>query len=140
MGPGLGNMDYRLDQPLDQYIEKVHREQILLVQPETKAGVDNIDDILAVDGIDGILTGPYDLSASLGVAGQFDSVEYMETSRKMITSAMKAGKLVAGFAANEAQMKELAELNVNLLIGGLDSVLLHGAAEKLVKKLKSALR
>ncbi len=137
MGPGLGNMDYRPDQELEQYIKQVHENQILLVQPETKAGVINIDKILAVEGIDGILTGPYDLSASLGVAGQFDNPEYKEAVRKLIKTTLNKGKLAAGFATNKAQAEELAGMGVNLMISGLDSVLLHRAAAKLFADLKS---
>ncbi len=137
MGPGLGSMDYRPDQELDQYIKQVHENQILLVQPETKAGVINVEEILAVEGIDGILTGPYDLSASLGVAGQFNSPEYREAARKLIITTLNKGKLAAGFAANKAQAEELAEMGVNLMISGLDSALLHRAAELLFADLKS---
>lgn len=140
MGPGLGSMDYQPDHELDQYINRVHEEQILLVQPETKAGVMNVEKILAVEGIDGILTGPYDLSASLGVAGQFGSLEYKEAGRKLISTALNKGKLVAGFAADQAQAKELAELGVHMMISGLDSVLLYRAAEKLHADLKRVFR
>ncbi len=137
MGPGLGSMDYQPDQELDQYIKQVHENQILLVQPETKAGVINVEEILAVEGIDGILTGPYDLSASLGVAGQFNSPAYREAARKLIVSTLNKGKLAAAFAANKAQAEELAEMGVNLMISGLDSALLHRAAEILFTDLKS---
>ncbi len=140
MGPCLGNMDYRPDLALDQYIKQVHAEQLLLVQPETKTGIMNVEKILAVEGIDGILTGPYDLSASLGVAGNFDSPEYKEAGRALITAVLNKGKLVAGFAVNQAQAAELAELGVHMLISGLDSILLHGAAEKLFADLKSVFR
>lgn len=140
MGPGLGNMNYRPDHPLEQYIKKVHDEQILLVQPETKAGVMNVEKILAVEGIDGILTGPYDLSASLGIAGQFESPEYKEVSRKLISAALNKGKLVAGFAADKVQAEELAELGIHMMISGLDSLLLHRAAEKLLADLKIVFR
>jgi len=140
MAPGLGNMDYRPDLALDQYIKQVHAEQLLLVQPETKTGVMNVEKILAVEGIDGILTGPYDLSASLGVAGKFESPEYKEAGRKLISTALNKGKLVAGFAANQAQAAELAELGVHMMISGLDSALLHQAAEKLFVNLKSVFR
>ena len=84
-----------------------------------------------------MLAGPYDLSASLGIAGKFDSPEYTEAVRKLITTALNKGMLVAGFAASKAQAEELAELGINLMISGLDSVLLHRAVEKLFAELKS---
>jgi 4-hydroxy-2-oxoheptanedioate aldolase len=139
MGPGLGNMDYSYDLSLDDYIKATHERQILLIQPETQQGVKNIDEILAVEGIDGILTGPYDLSASLGVPGKFDDPAFREAGEKVITAAREKGKLVAAFAANRAQAQELAKLKVNILVSGLDSELLYQAAEKLLGEMKEIL-
>jgi len=60
---GIGFAEY-----LDTYEEKT----CVIVQIEHHLGVENIDDILDVPGVDGFLVGPYDLSASLGVPGELD--------------------------------------------------------------------
>lgn len=51
------------------------REGIVIVQIEHIKGVENLEAILSVPGIDGFIIGPYDLSGSLGVPGQFDHPE-----------------------------------------------------------------
>ena len=51
----------------------------VIIQIESKAAVSCIDDILAVKGIDGLLIGPYDLSASLGITGDFGNNLFLDT-------------------------------------------------------------
>lgn len=63
---GLGFADYR---------EASDRRTIVVVQIEHHQAVDRIDEILAVDGVDGFLIGPYDLSGSLGRPGDFEHPE-----------------------------------------------------------------
>ncbi|KAH9896740.1 Phosphoenolpyruvate/pyruvate domain-containing protein [Cubamyces lactineus] len=48
------------------YLARANASVLVLVQIETRAGVDNLDSILSVDGLDGVFIGPYDLSLSLG--------------------------------------------------------------------------
>ena len=56
----------------ESYRSSVNREAMVVVQIEHRDGVERIDEILSVDGVDAYFIGPYDLSASLGVAGEFD--------------------------------------------------------------------
>ena len=54
----------------DAYALAANRETVVIVMIESRQAIENIDDILSVDGIDGVLIGPYDLSGSYGVVGQ----------------------------------------------------------------------
>lgn len=56
----------------DGYRRWNETESIVIVQVEHIKAVENIEAILSVDGVDGFIVGPYDLSGSLGVPGQFD--------------------------------------------------------------------
>ena len=46
----------------DEYAQNANRETVIVVMIETKEAIENIDAILAVDGVDGVLIGPYDMS------------------------------------------------------------------------------
>lgn len=59
----------------DAYRDRAKDETIFIPQIEHHRAVDALEDILAVEGVDGFLTGPYDLSGSLGKPGQFDDPE-----------------------------------------------------------------
>jgi 2-dehydro-3-deoxyglucarate aldolase len=63
---------------------------IVVVQIEHIDAVDNLKEILDVDGVDAFIVGPYDLSCSMGISGKFDHPQFkrimeniMETSRKL---------------------------------------------------------
>jgi len=76
----------------DEYITNWKDVSTLIVQIETVKGVENIDAILAVDGVDGAMIGPYDLSGSLGVPGQLDHPKVAEATGTMIAACQKASK------------------------------------------------
>lgn len=59
----------------DAYRDRMDSEMVVIAQIEHRTGVANLKDIIAVDGIDGFMLGPYDLSASFGKPGQFDDPE-----------------------------------------------------------------
>ena len=66
------------------------QEPLLVAMIENICAVDNLDDILAVEGLDAILIGPYDLSASMGITAQFENpifVAAMERIRKLCFNA-----------------------------------------------------
>lgn len=76
------------------YRERAAKETVVIVQIEHVDGVRNLDAILAVDGVDGFLVGPYDLSASLGKPGEFASTEFksaMSGIAKALSSSAKPG-------------------------------------------------
>jgi len=65
----------------------------LLVLIESALGVRNIDGILAVDGVDGVIIGPSDLTADLGQPRNFAQPAYIEAVERIERSAIRHGKL-----------------------------------------------
>lgn len=62
----------------EQYRKWVHEESVVIAQIEHVQAINNLESILSVDGIDGSMIGPYDLSGSLGYPGEFDRPEVNE--------------------------------------------------------------
>mgnify|MGYP001440007538 FL=1 len=52
--------------------------------------MNNLDDILVVPGVDGFIIGPYDLSCSMGIPGQFEQTEFIDTMKKILDSGLRA--------------------------------------------------
>lgn len=76
----------------EEYQEWVAKEGTVIVQIEHIQAVKNIDAILSVDGVDGFIVGPYDLSASLGVPGQFDHpdmLKALDTVKNVVSKEIK---------------------------------------------------
>ncbi|MGB9498880.1 MAG: HpcH/HpaI aldolase family protein [Dissulfuribacterales bacterium] len=71
-------------------------DSIVIVQVEHIKAVENLEAILDVDGVDGFIIGPYDLSGSLGVPGEFDHPDVVATLKRVKEVAQKKDAL-AGF-------------------------------------------
>src|SRR5215813_5720491 len=78
------------------YMTRVNREIPLLAQIETVAGLAAVDEIAAVDGIDVLWVGHYDLTNSMGIPGQFDHPDYL-AALDTVAGAAKAHGKAAGF-------------------------------------------
>ena len=72
-----------------EYLENLNRNNVCIIGIESVPAIDNLDQILKVDGIDGIFVGPNDLSISLGVPNEYDHPDY-EAALRRILSICKA--------------------------------------------------
>jgi 2-dehydro-3-deoxyglucarate aldolase len=72
-----------------KYLEWQKENTVVIVQIEHIDAVNNIDAIFSVDGVDGFIIGPYDLSGSLGIPGQFDHPDYIAAVDKINVEAKK---------------------------------------------------
>jgi len=75
-------------------------ENLIIIQLEGLEAVNNLDEILKVDGIDILFIGPYDLSQSVGVPGQIDHPLVVEKMTKIVERARQANKYVGTFVDN----------------------------------------
>jgi 2-keto-3-deoxy-L-rhamnonate aldolase RhmA len=76
----------------DDYINSWNQTSIFLLQIESRSGVQNIDQLLAFDEVDGVMIGPLDLAGSLGVPGQTKHPLVLEASQKVISACQRHGK------------------------------------------------
>ncbi len=81
---------------------------IVIVQIEHIQGVENLEAILSVEGVDGFLVGPYDLSGSLGLPGQFDHPDVKDALQQVETTARKLNAL-SGFHVISPDIPPLQE-------------------------------
>jgi len=72
------------------------KNSIVIVQVEHILAVENLEEILSVPGVDGFIIGPYDLSGSLGVPGEFDNPEVLDALKRVKEIAEKKNAL-SGF-------------------------------------------
>ena len=74
-----------------EYRTWLNENGLVIVMIEHIDGVNAVDEIFAVDGIDGYMIGPYDLSSSLGVAGEIDNPAVVEAIAKIREAGMRSG-------------------------------------------------
>jgi 2-dehydro-3-deoxyglucarate aldolase len=90
-GVGLARaQDYGIG--FHEYRDWLEENAIIIAQIEHIDAVNNLEDILSVDGVDGYIIGPYDLSASLGVSGEFDHSSMIEAMNEIYRVATTLGK------------------------------------------------
>jgi 4-hydroxy-2-oxoheptanedioate aldolase len=95
-------------------------EKLLILQIEGSEGVNNLDSILEVAGIDVIFIGPYDLSQSLGVPGDIESDIVTEKIKQIILKAKAKNIYVGCFTDTRENMSWLKSLNVNYIAYSVD--------------------
>ena len=77
---------------LEDYFEEANKKTLVLPQCETRECVENIDDILDMDGVDGIFIGPYDLSQAFGKPGRISDPEIQDTIDKVLVACKRHKK------------------------------------------------
>jgi 2-keto-3-deoxy-L-rhamnonate aldolase RhmA len=125
----------------DAYAAAANDQVAVIVMIESKEGVENIDAILAVDGVDGVFIGPYDLSGSCGVPGQTSHPEVVEGCDRVVAACRQAGK-AAGMHVVIPTQEAIAKAvrgGFTFLGLGVDTVFLNegsAAAVRTAKELK----
>ena len=87
-------------------MQQSNEHQLLIAQIETAAGLENVEAIAAVDGIDVLWIGQSDLSASIGVPGQFEHPKFVAAMDRVITACNDNGK-VGGFMPTTLDLAEV---------------------------------
>jgi 4-hydroxy-2-oxoheptanedioate aldolase len=97
----------------DTYCSTADEDTLVMAIIESRAGVERIDEILAVPGIDVVFLGPFDLSVSLGVGGHMNHPRVRAALTEVTKKAMAKGVAVAGLAV----MSQLEELQHYIDLG-----------------------
>lgn len=115
----------------ENYTEQQNEDALVIIHIEGQEGVDNLDEILSVDGIDVIFIGPYDLSQSLGVAGEVRSDEVESTMADIVERASDAGRIVGTYADDPEMAERWMDVGVQFVALSVDVAMLHRAAADL---------
>lgn len=108
----------------------------LVVQVETRAAAANAAAIAAVDGVDGVLLGPSDLAASMGLLGQPSHPDVRALIEQTIGEVRGAGKAAGVFCADEALARHYLSVGASLVAVGADSSILGAATTALAQRFK----
>ena len=116
---------------LDDYYETAGDRLATVVQVESERAVDNVAELSAVDGLDAVFVGPADLSASLGVFGEYDAPAFQTAVETVLAdSAVPVGTL----ATDPAQVETWTETGFDFQAVAADaSALQRGVAASLAR-------
>ncbi|HEX7388641.1 MAG TPA: 4-hydroxy-2-oxoheptanedioate aldolase [Acidiphilium sp.] len=115
------------------YLHDCGDAMCLLVQIESRRGLDNLDAIAAVPGVDGVFIGPSDLAASLGHLGRTNDPEVQVAIEDAIRRIHASGKAAGILATDPNVARRYIELGCRFVAVGLDTALLAKAARSLAQ-------
>ena len=121
---------------IGDYYKHVEEELCLLVQVETRQGLDNLEAIAATPGVDGVFIGPADLSADMGYLGESRHPEVQQAIEDAVRRIRQANKAAGILARGEETARRWLKAGCNFVAVGVDAVLLAEAADGLAAKFR----
>ena len=128
--------DYR-KAAVKEWIQELNENTMVVIQIEKKRAIESIDDLVSVDGVDAALIGPYDLSISLGVPGEFDSSVFNEAIQKVVDACKRHGVASGTHVRDMESLLFWRDRGMRLLTYSSDVGLIMSSASDAVSTIKA---
>ncbi len=134
----MGAINYGLSDVAD-YIDNKHKDMCCFIQVEHKDAVDNIDEIMKNEFIDGYIFGPNDLSASYGMLGRPFEPEITKIIKSTVQKLKAAGKYtgIASGGYSEEIIKHWSFFGIEMLSAGADFDFIRDVAKENLENLNN---
>lgn len=136
---GYGHSSFIKENGVLDYFEMCNSEALLIPQCETRGCLDNIEEIVSTDGVDGIFIGPFDLSVALGKPLQFNADEFENALMKICSAVKSAGKILMGYAGNVEDVKNNFGRGYDAVSISTDVSILIAKTKEIVEQCKNSL-
>ena len=122
---------------IKNYARRAHEEICVLVQAETAQALDNLEEICAVDGVDGVFIGPADLHASMGLIGETANPEVVPKIEEALRRIRACGKAPGILTPVEADARRYLAAGALFVAVGADVGILARGSDALAAKFKT---
>ena len=122
---------------IPNYYATAHENICLLIEIESVTGLENLDEILKVDGIDGVFIGAVDLSATMGYQGDPNHAEVQNAVVDAIKRIRQSGKAAGILSTQHEATQMYLELGTEFVAVGVDTSVLMNSLRELLAKYKS---
>lgn len=140
-GIGLeANFGVDIDEGLDSLIDHALRETFLIVQCETPEALANLEDIAAVEGVDGFFVGPADLAARMAHEPKERQVRYERALDNLAAVCRSYNRCWGTLAKSSGDLKNLRKQGAQLLVWGVDTSIMRDGLSLSSKDLIAAMR
>ncbi len=119
---------------VEDYFQHADAQMCLIAQIETVTGIENLAEIVQVEGVDAVFIGPSDLAASMGYLGQPGHPAVKKAVADAIATIAAHGKAAGVFSADPQTAVEYEQLGASFMLVGVDTLLLRQAACDLAAK------
>jgi 2-keto-3-deoxy-L-rhamnonate aldolase RhmA len=121
---------------LQEYLDTANESTAVIAQVEHIDAVRNIEAILAVEGLDAVLVGPYDLSGSMGLIGQVEHADVQAAIARVREACLRAGRPLGIYTGSTECARALINEGYQLMAVSMDVLLLRQAANELLLKIR----
>jgi 2-keto-3-deoxy-L-rhamnonate aldolase RhmA len=134
---GFAHDDYQGGDVAEK-MRAIHDRTLVICMIETRAGLENVEAIAAVPGVDVLWLGHFDLTNFLGIPGQFSHPQYREAVKRIVEAAGRHGKSAGYMAADEALGREYLAQGYRMIATGTDQALLQNAITQLISRWRAS--
>ena len=122
---------------LQEYLERANTEVTVVIQAEHILAVQNIEDLVAVEGIDAVLVGSYDLSNSMGLVGQVEHPDVQAAIEHVRQVCHNRDVPLGIFSTRAERAVKYLDQGFNLLAVSTDALLISQAVKEILRTLQS---
>ena len=123
---GFAHDDYQGGEVTEK-MGMIHARTLVICMIETRQGLDNVEAIAAVPGVDVLWLGHFDLTNFLGIPGDFSNEKFKEAVKRIVAAAARHGKAAGYMAADAALGREYLGLGFRMIATGTDQGMLQAA-------------
>lgn len=120
-----------------EYIDTANANTMVIAHCETKACVENLDEILAVEGLDVVFIGPMDLSQSYGVPGDSSAPEVKAAIELATAKILASGKVAGTVASTPEAAKALIERGVQYILLASDQAMIVNWGKEAIRCIRN---
>jgi 2-dehydro-3-deoxyglucarate aldolase/4-hydroxy-2-oxoheptanedioate aldolase len=132
---GVAHNDYVMPDP-QEYFREINKSSVVICQIESETGVRNSEAIAAVEGVDCLWIGHYDLSQSMGIPAQFHHERFLGALTSVVAAARKYGRTLGIQPGNSEQADEWMGAGFNVISWQSDVSLYRDALQSGIKRLR----
>jgi 2-keto-3-deoxy-L-rhamnonate aldolase RhmA len=118
----------------------LHERTMVIAQIETVEGLDNVEAIAAVPGVDALWIGQFDLTNFMGIPGQFQHPAYLAAVDRVVAACAASGKTAAILAMDDVWARDYVAKGFRLMAYGIDQAMLQQALQRGLDVLREASR
>lgn len=124
---------------LNHYMEKSNKTIKILIQIETKEAVENLERIVKVPGISGLMIGPNDLSSDLGDFGNYETDQMQEIIQRTAKLSNENGLISGMISSNQGLLQNALQAGMDWISWGSELSMIRAALKKQVIALKGGI-
>lgn len=118
------------------YLKEAEKELMVNIQLESMGAVEQIEEIAAIDGVDGLFIGPADLSASMGLLGDMGNPKVQEQLERGAKYCNKIGKPIGIVAGTPEMCKRYVEYGYDYVAVGVDVAMMISRATEYLAQMR----